>query len=73
VGVTFRTSHLIGQLLTQNQKKLKSSYSHIDVVMGSIGNALVREKLNLLTYLQESCKHLKVHVDYSDDIISNVP
>ena len=26
----------------------------------------------LLAYLQESCKHLKVHVDYSDDIISNV-
>jgi hypothetical protein len=25
-----------------------------------------------MAYLQESCKYLKVHVDYSDDIISNV-
>lgn len=41
-------------------------------MIGSIGNALMREKLNLMAYLQENCKHLKVHVDYSDDIISNV-
>ena len=72
VGVTFRTSQIVSQLLNQNQKKLKTAYSHIDVVIGSIGNSLVREKVNLMTYLQDNLKLLKVHVDYSDDIISNV-
>jgi predicted nucleotidyltransferase len=51
---------------------MRTVYSHIDVVIGSLGNPLIKEKVNLLNYLQENIKTLKVHVDYSDDIISNV-
>jgi hypothetical protein len=66
------TSKLVNLLLNQNVKKLQPCYSHVDVVIGSIGNALVREKVNLMNYLQENHRTLKVFVDYSDDIISNV-
>lgn len=41
-------------------------------MIGSVGRELVREKFNLMNYLHRERKDLKIHVDYSDDIISNV-
>lgn len=72
VGVTFRTSQLANQLAALEFKNVRSVYSHIDLVVGSVGNALVKEKVNLLHYLQDNLRTLKIYVDYSDDVISNV-
>ena len=71
-SATFKTSTIVSQLIaSENHKKLKGAYSHIDVVIGSIRDALVQPKINLMNYLQDF-RGLKVHVDYSDDMITNV-
>ena len=71
VGVSFDCSKMASQVIRlESEERLKQQRSHIDVVVGSINDTMLAQKLSTMQQLQ--MEKFRVWVDYSDDVHTHV-